>query len=134
MELTVFITVLWFAFFALQAPCTSLEMKLHASDEQAAKGVELSQYPSLPRKIRFTEEAVAVKVNDVHHSISSTKHKEHVSGKAYQKEEARLVHGSRGTRQEWVESGADISHYFSMDYTHVRRRRPIHNKSLPVGP
>ncbi|KAK8522695.1 hypothetical protein V6N12_056396 [Hibiscus sabdariffa] len=135
MELLVFITVLCFTFLALQTPCTSMEMKLRAPKEQV-KGVERSQYPSVPRKIRFTEEAVAVKVNEAHRSVSNTKHKEHVSGKAYQKEQATLGHGSRGTRQEWVESGsvADISQYFTMDYSHVRRRRPIHNKSLPVGP
>ncbi|GMI87568.1 root meristem growth factor 8, GOLVEN 6 [Hibiscus trionum] len=125
MELLVFITVLCFALLALQSPCASMEMKLQAANEQA-KGVELSQYPSLPRKIRFTE----VKVNEAHHSVSNTKQKEHVSGK----KQAALVHGGRGTRQEWVESGADISRYFTMDYSHVRRRRPIHNKSLPVGP
>lgn len=35
--------------------------------------------------------------------------------------------------QEWKE-GIDPSHFFTMDYSHIRRRRPIHNKSLPVAP
>ena len=38
-----------------------------------------------------------------------------------------------GTMQEWMER-ADLSQFFTMDYSQVRRRRPIHNKSLPVGP
>ncbi|KAG4165749.1 hypothetical protein ERO13_A13G088200v2 [Gossypium hirsutum] len=132
MELIVSITVLCFTFLALQTPCTSLQIKLQSSDEQA-KGVHLSQYPTLPRKLRFTEEAVAFKGNEAHHSIRNSKQKENASGKAYQKERG-TVHASRGTRQEWMESGTDISQYFTMDYSHVRRRRPIHNKSLPVGP
>lgn len=61
-----------------------------------------------------------------------------MTGKAYQKEKARVhetgTGSGRGTRQEWVDSGADISQYFTMDYSNVRRRSPIHNKSLPVGP
>ncbi|XP_030514557.1 uncharacterized protein LOC115728354 isoform X1 [Rhodamnia argentea] len=45
------------------------------------------------------------------------------------------MHGKdkRGTWREWGE-GTDPTQYFTMDYSQVRRRRPIHNKSLPVGP
>ncbi|XVE91679.1 hypothetical protein REPUB_Repub01dG0031300 [Reevesia pubescens] len=134
MELIVFITVICFSFFAFQTPCTSLQIQLQSSNEQA-KGVQLSA-PTLPRKLRFTEE-VAFKGNGAQNSISNTEQKEAVSvdksGKAYQNEQATM-HGSRGTRQQWVEAGPDFSHFFTMDYSHVRRRRPIHNKSLPVGP
>ncbi|XP_040940696.1 protein GOLVEN 6 [Gossypium hirsutum] len=111
MELIVSITVLCFTFLALQTPCTSLQIKLQSSDEQGK----------------------TFKGNEAHHSIRNSKQKENASGKAYQKERG-TVHASRGTRQEWMESGTDISQYFTMDYSHVRRRRPIHNKSLPVGP
>ncbi|KAI7754128.1 hypothetical protein M8C21_014872 [Ambrosia artemisiifolia] len=43
-----------------------------------------------------------------------------------------MVHiAARGTRQEWIE-GSDSTHeYFTMDYSHVKRRSPIHNKSFP---
>ncbi|XP_039025536.1 probable root meristem growth factor 8 [Hibiscus syriacus] len=76
----------------------------------------------LPRKLRFTEE-FAFKGNEAvaQHSISSTKKNEDVPGKTKQKE--------HGRRQQWAEGD-----YFTMDYPRVRRRRPIHNKSLPVGP
>ncbi|XP_022775752.1 probable root meristem growth factor 8 [Durio zibethinus] len=132
MELIVFIIVLCFSFFTLQTPCTSLQIQLQSSNEQAAKGVQLSP-PTLPRKLRFTEE-VTEKRNEAQHSISNTKQKDDVSGKTYQKKEA-TVHGSRGTRQQWMEEGGpDISQYFTMDYSQVKRRRPIHNKSLPVVP
>ena len=53
-------------------------------------------------------------------------------GKPYDKEPG-LRRGRGGTMQEWME-GADMSQFFTMDYSHVRRRRPIHNKSVPVGP
>ncbi|KAK9934948.1 hypothetical protein M0R45_022069 [Rubus argutus] len=49
---------------------------------------------------------------------------------------AEVVHRSRsGTRQEWMEGDdEDTSAFFTMDYSKVRRRRPIHNKSLkPKG-
>ena len=38
-----------------------------------------------------------------------------------------------GKREEW-EEGEDATQYFTMDYSRVRRRRPIHNKSTPVAP
>lgn len=44
-----------------------------------------------------------------------------------------LTRGNRGTRQEWLE-GPDTSLYYTMDYANVQRRRPIHNKALPLGP
>lgn len=53
-------------------------------------------------------------------------------GKTNNKEKG-VMHGSKGTWREWVE-GTDTSQYFTMDYSHVKRRRPIHNKALPVGP
>jgi hypothetical protein len=46
-----------------------------------------------------------------------------------------VVHGSRGsTWQEWMDERADTSEFYTMDYSQVRRRRPVHNKSMPVGP
>lgn len=46
-----------------------------------------------------------------------------------------VVHGSKGsTWQEWMDEGADRSEFYTMDYSQVRRRRPVHNKSMPVGP
>ncbi|XVF43289.1 hypothetical protein PTKIN_Ptkin02bG0028100 [Pterospermum kingtungense] len=136
MELMVFITVLCFSFFALQTPCASLQNQLLQSSNEQAKGVlHLSPpIPTLPRKLRVTEE-IAVKENRAQYSGPNSKlQKEHVLGESYKKEKARVQGSGRGTRQEWVESGADISQFFTMDYSNVRRRRPIHNKSLPVAP
>lgn len=47
----------------------------------------------------------------------------------FQKEK-ESVQRSSGTRQEWME-GEDTSEFFTMDYSKVRRRLPIHNKSRP---
>lgn len=41
-----------------------------------------------------------------------------------------MVVGNKGTRQEWMEE--EVA--FTMDYHRVRRRRPIHNKQVPVAP
>ncbi|KAK3039784.1 hypothetical protein RJ639_027097, partial [Escallonia herrerae] len=60
---------------------------------------------------------------------SQNKLKVALSGKPQHKE-ADTIHASKGTWQEWAE-GADASQHFTMDYSHVRRRRPIHNKSVP---
>lgn len=50
----------------------------------------------------------------------------------YKNNKEQGVKPGGGTRQEWVEGG-DTSQYFTMDYSHVKRRRPIHNKSLPAA-
>jgi len=55
-----------------------------------------------------------------------------ITGKQNMKKQNMEV-GTKGTRQEWMESD-DPSQYFTMDYNRVKRRRPIHNKQLPVGP
>ncbi|GMJ13423.1 root meristem growth factor 8, GOLVEN 6 [Hibiscus trionum] len=113
----IFITVLCFSFFALQTPCISLQIQSQPANEQGNTTKALCSSPLLvPRKLRFTQ-GVAV----AQHSISSTEKKGDVSGTGKQKEQGR--------RQQWVEGD-----YFTMDYSGVRRRRPIHNKSMPVGP
>ncbi|KAF9677268.1 hypothetical protein SADUNF_Sadunf08G0090300 [Salix dunnii] len=56
------------------------------------------------------------------------------SGKPYHREQNE-VYGRRpaGKWRGWVK-GTDTYHFFNMDYAPVRRRPPIHNKSLPAGP
>ncbi|KAJ6899527.1 root meristem growth factor 8 [Populus alba x Populus x berolinensis] len=104
----------------------------HAADDR----IKLSVPTVLPRKLRvLLDQEVAVKSYAARSSTSLHKQKgDSAPGKAYHKEQ-NGVHGGRpaGTWREWVE-GTDTSHFFTMDYTQVRRRRPIHNKSLPVGP
>jgi hypothetical protein len=56
-----------------------------------------------------------------------------ITGKESKKKQNMEI-GNKGTRQEWMEEADDPSQYFTMDYTRVKRRRPIHNKKLPVGP
>ncbi|MED6200107.1 hypothetical protein PIB30_082022 [Stylosanthes scabra] len=90
--------------------------------------------------IRFTEKVeefddeVAVRDNN----IPSHKPKaSFAAGKQDNNRNQNMVLGRKGTsRQEWMEMGNHDhpSQYFTMDYARVRRRRPIHNKNLPVGP
>ncbi|XP_044494715.1 protein GOLVEN 6-like isoform X1 [Mangifera indica] len=117
-------------FLLLQAPCaSSLQIQVQYSHEKAIE-VQLSD---LPRKLRVTAE-VTVKQHGAPDTMSSNKQQNEPvhSGKTKNKEKG-VMHGSKGTWREWVE-GTDTSQYFTMDYSHVKRRRPIHNKALPVGP
>ncbi|KAG4158653.1 hypothetical protein ERO13_D02G131900v2 [Gossypium hirsutum] len=77
----IFIAVFCFSFFALQTPCTSLQIQRQSSSEQG-KGVELAPPTvQLPRKLRFAEEvALQGNVAQAQHSISSTKKLEDVKG------------------------------------------------------
>ncbi|XP_031272760.1 probable root meristem growth factor 8 isoform X2 [Pistacia vera] len=117
-----------------QAPCaSSLHIQVQSSHEKAIE-IQLSDLPTLPRKLRVTAE-VTVKQHGGPETMSrNNQESEPVQAgkKTYNKEKGEM-HGGKGTRQEWVE-GTDTSQYFTMDYSHVKRRRPIHNKSLPVGP
>lgn len=54
-----------------------------------------------------------------------------VGNKPQRNKDEVVLHGSKGTWQEWAE-GTDTSNFFTMDYSKVKRRRPIHNKSIPV--
>ncbi|KAL2349099.1 hypothetical protein Fmac_003099 [Flemingia macrophylla] len=87
--------------------------------------------PTVPRKLRFNEK---VKEDDEakDHASHEQENSFAAEGKQYDRKQ-NMVHGKKGTRQEWMKVD-DPSQYFTMDYSQVRRRRPIHNKKLPVGP
>ncbi|XP_057995719.1 protein GOLVEN 6 [Hevea brasiliensis] len=135
MELLVIFPALCLCFSVLLTPCVGIQIQ----EQVMASRVDEVQFSlpaaTLPRKLRVILNEKAAPVND-HKSQGSTSsdilQRGDISGKPYQKEE-NVLRGSRGTRQEWAE-GTDTSQYFTMDYSHVRRRRPIHNKALPVGP
>ncbi|KAI5574090.1 hypothetical protein POPTR_010G138001v4 [Populus trichocarpa] len=124
----------------LVTPSAAMQVHEKQSSHQHAAAddrIKFSDVPTLPRKLRvlLDQEAAQVKSYAARSSTSLNKQKgDNAPGKAYHKEQ-NGVHGGRpaGTWREWVE-GTDTSHFFTMDYTQVRRRRPIHNKSLPVGP
>ncbi|KAK9191544.1 hypothetical protein WN943_020157 [Citrus x changshan-huyou] len=129
MELMRVITsVLCISLYLSQTPFASLEIQLQPTHDVQAKEVQLSRL-TLPRKLRvLTAEVKGLEAQD------KMTHKEDVSAgntnRLNNKEQG--VKPGGGTRQEWVEGG-DTSQYFTMDYSHVKRRRPIHNKSLPAA-
>ncbi|KAK2635987.1 hypothetical protein Ddye_030779 [Dipteronia dyeriana] len=128
MELLLVITVLCFSFSLFQSPCVSLDIQVQPLLQNGQLYVSTVQ---LPRKLRFTAE---VTVNgDGETLLSHNKHREEEEVAPGKEEKVSHGNGSKGTWQEWVE-GTDTSQYFTMDYSHVKRRRPIHNKSLPVAP
>ncbi|OWM75867.1 hypothetical protein CDL15_Pgr009511 [Punica granatum] len=86
--------------------------------------------PRMPRRLKMSEEVAVVVVKG--HATEDFKpqknQKEDNSGNQIQREDKIM-------KQEYrAKKGADTSHFFTMDYAPVHRRRPIHNKSLPVGP
>ncbi|GKV50326.1 hypothetical protein SLEP1_g57036 [Rubroshorea leprosula] len=129
------ILLLCVVFFALQTTCSSLQIHVQSSHQQAYEAQQLSP-PTLPRKLMRITEETSSKVNGAQEAIPNKQlsARDNTSGKwnKYQNEQVQK-HGSGGTREEWAE-GADSSQFFTMDYSHVRRRQPIHNKSLPVSP
>ncbi|XP_010320835.1 uncharacterized protein [Solanum lycopersicum] len=82
--------------------------------------------PSSPRKLKFNEMPNQVKSNGNQMNLVPLNTAQ-LTGKEH--EAAEMVNARKGTRQEWVE-GKDTSEFFTMDYHWVRRRRPIHNKSV----
>lgn len=55
------------------------------------------------------------------------------TGNKPDKKEGQVQKKDKGTWQEWIEGNKDTSEFFTMDYSHVKRRRPIHNKSVPIS-
>ncbi|PON64481.1 hypothetical protein TorRG33x02_273300 [Trema orientale] len=132
MELVMVVITLTCIFLsAFLTPCSSLPIQAQSSYKQAKFEAQPS-LPTLSRKLRFTEEVNFVRQAVVPESMSNNKHMENVSGDKPQKNKEVVLHGSRGTwQEEWAE-GTDASNFFTMDYAKVKRRRPIHNKSVPV--
>ncbi|CAI9756137.1 unnamed protein product [Fraxinus pennsylvanica] len=83
--------------------------------------------PSLPRKFNLEVKNAAGK-----DFVSRPKPMDSSSGNRLHPENENLMHAAKGTWREWVEGAK--SEYFTMDYSLVRRRRPIHNKQGPVAP
>ncbi|XP_011009465.1 PREDICTED: probable root meristem growth factor 8 isoform X3 [Populus euphratica] len=140
MDLMAIVTVLCICLSVLLVtPSAAMQVHEKQSSHQHDAGdrIKFSGVPTLPRKLRvLLDQEAAVKSYAARSSTSLNKQKgdNAPAGKAYHKGQ-NGVHGGRpaGTWREWVE-GTDTSHFFTMDYSRVRRRRPIHNKSLPVGP
>ncbi|CAN4124642.1 unnamed protein product [Withania somnifera] len=86
--------------------------------------------PSSSRKLKFNEQPnVKSSGNQMNLVPLNTAQQPSLTGKEHEEEGAEMVPARKGTRQEWVE-GKDTSDFFTMDYHWVRRRRPIHNKSV----
>ncbi|RDX91790.1 hypothetical protein CR513_26174, partial [Mucuna pruriens] len=132
MELIIIIsTLLSFSFSYLLPTCSSSQIQLQPSlNLEGAVNTNLQlSLTTVPRKLRFTEK---VKEDDEARDLASYKQENSfAAGKQYHRKQ-NMVLGKKGTRQEWMEVDVDDpSQYFTMDYTRVRRRRPIHNKQMP---
>ncbi|ESW25464.1 hypothetical protein PHAVU_003G038200 [Phaseolus vulgaris] len=135
MELLIIITLLSLSLSYLPPTCSSqipLQPSLHLQDDNigaVSTKLQLS-LPTVPRKLRFTEK---VKEDGAATDLGPHKQEDSFAAEKQYHRKQNMVLGNKGTRQEWMEVD-DPSQYFTMDYARVRRRRPIHNKKLPVGP
>ncbi|XP_058193575.1 protein GOLVEN 6 isoform X2 [Rhododendron vialii] len=120
------ITALCISLSFLLTPCASRQIQVQPSHDQALNLRVGFLIP--PRKLRLIEEAATTKVDGGKELLSCGAS----AGKHHKKAGTTRARG--GTRQEPAEGGTEASQLFTMDYSHVRRRRPVNNKSLPVSP
>ncbi|KAD7478744.1 hypothetical protein E3N88_01880 [Mikania micrantha] len=98
--------------------------QLQASHGLTGNGYQL-HHLALPRKLMFNNEIEGYEAKNLVSSIGQN------TGKSYKEEVKVMVHATKGTRQEeWIKASDPTHEFFTMDYSHVRRRRPIHNKSF----
>ncbi|KAI3700065.1 hypothetical protein L2E82_44680 [Cichorium intybus] len=83
-------------------------------------------HAALPRKLMVNKKVESYEAKGL---VTTNEQSKPSSGESHKNGEEIdvIVHAAKGTRQEWIE-GSDPTHeFFTMDYSHVRRRRPIHN-------
>ncbi|XP_042500541.1 protein GOLVEN 6-like [Macadamia integrifolia] len=114
----------------LVTPCASHQTQVPSSLEQVHDlGISLT---NLPRKLRTVEKPSIVKrcKTEVPKPEEPEANNKDFSGMTHSQV---MLNGKEGTRQIWMER-KDMWQFFTMDYSHVRRRQPVHNKSLPTKP
>ncbi|XP_074338627.1 uncharacterized protein LOC141676810 isoform X2 [Apium graveolens] len=131
MEHFIIITVIiCIASSVLFTPCDSLS-GTHAGSDNSH---HLTHPAVLPRKLR-PRKGHEVSINKDYNGGHQDMAKQDAFSGKEPKNGAKKRQASIETWREWMEAeGSDTSQYFTMDYSRVRRRRPIHNKSLPVAP
>ncbi|XP_050372171.1 uncharacterized protein LOC126790079 [Argentina anserina] len=143
MGLVFFTSVTMLLLSTLLAPCAySLQSQVQPSTKLASRAakreVQASQFHALPRKLRLAEMEATVVGQEGQDSAPEHKNVNVLAAgtnKPLIHKEGEFVEvmnrSSSGTWQEWTEGDdEDTSAFFTMDYSKVRRRRPIHNKSL----
>ncbi|KAK1350197.1 hypothetical protein POM88_054720 [Heracleum sosnowskyi] len=148
MEQSIIITWIFFIASAVFfTSCDSLQLALSAHNDLGTHAASEHDYQLihlgvLPRKLKLREDQLA-SVKQVYNGGDQDLYAHNAekdafsgaAGKAHNKETRKRKHAPITTWREWVEAqGSDTSQYFTMDYSRVRRRRPIHNKSFPVAP
>ncbi|KAL2559149.1 putative root meristem growth factor 8 [Forsythia ovata] len=136
MELLTIIATCFVLLSFMFAPCASDQVQVKKSLKKAHDAVELNLLP-LPRKLKLNEEGIAKSVEEKYFGLYKRNMEASSStpGNKLHQKEKNLMHPGKGTWKKWTDhQGAKKSEYFTMDYGWVRRRRPIHNKHVPVGP
>ncbi|KAG6601362.1 hypothetical protein SDJN03_06595, partial [Cucurbita argyrosperma subsp. sororia] len=106
----------------LSVPFASSHALDQSSPLQATEAVH-SPRLVLSRKFKMLEEAKVVEAHRFQASKQEDEQKETVSGQAYKREE------NKGKGRKWGNMADMSSRFFTMDYAHIKRRRPVHNMS-----
>ncbi|KAG7032145.1 hypothetical protein SDJN02_06188 [Cucurbita argyrosperma subsp. argyrosperma] len=106
----------------LSVPFASSHALDQSSPLQATEAVH-SPRLVLSRKFKMLEEAKVVEAHGFQASKQEDEQKETVSGQAYKREE------NKGKGRKWGNVADMSSRFFTMDYAHIKRRRPVHNMS-----
>ncbi|XP_077236551.1 root meristem growth factor [Tasmannia lanceolata] len=110
MEL-ILITTLCISLSTLIPPCSSLQAQVHSSHDQV-HGLMLS-LTKPPRKLTHIEVPMVKDYSSKEYISNSQQNRPFSGGKIKE---------------------TDMWEFVTMDYRHVRRRQPIHNRAVPVAP
>ncbi|GAB4840168.1 hypothetical protein Ancab_020933 [Ancistrocladus abbreviatus] len=121
----VMLTTLSLCLCMLFAPSVSLLLDPDTSSSPLQVDVA-----ALPRKLKLTQDVK--KQGIVRGKGFESNQKETPAGRLYHKEEEELLKtGDQGTTEG--RAALDATDLLTMDYSKARKRRPIHNQSLPAA-
>ncbi|XP_010528001.1 PREDICTED: probable root meristem growth factor 8 isoform X2 [Tarenaya hassleriana] len=113
------------AILFLLTPVSSLRLILQSSNERGLGQESVNVKVAPPRNLMFDEEVLTA--GEPTHPPSSH-HSNGVTSSGKNKGKQKQLSREEGGGE------IDPSQYLSMDYPRRKRRRPVHNKSLPLGP
>ncbi|CAI9775182.1 unnamed protein product [Fraxinus pennsylvanica] len=134
MELLTIIATCFILISFIFAPCASDQSKVKKSIEKAHDTAQLNLLPSQQQKLKLKEEGIVKSVEKRDFGPYKRNMEGSSGNKLYQKEKNLMHPGTVKWKEPTDHQEAKKSEYFTMDYGWVRRRRPIHNKHVPVGP
>ncbi|KAL3644605.1 hypothetical protein CASFOL_009785 [Castilleja foliolosa] len=135
MDFLIVLVTLCVAVLIMLPTCASDQVNAQKSLKQngnsAAQQAKFTLPNLLPRKLKLQQE-IGTSFNDKDIVPRDKIESSSDNNKIESEKEEKMVDRTKGTWREWVET-PNKSEYFTMDYAWLKRRRPIHNKHLPVN-